>query len=227
MIIHFQKFIGETMNEVLDRFKLEYPNAVKVSYAGRLDPLAFGTVIILTDEDTLTQNNYCNFDKEYKFKLIHGIQTDTYDILGLITNESKEDNELVIPDVGSYDMYYPPYSSYKIKNKPLWYYTINKIAIDKKPMKKIKLIKLEKTNKIMYTGEELLAIIQEKINTVKKQTFRQIETLELYTKSIVLDKQYVVSEFDIALSSGGFVRHFGNMMGGVCYDIERVQYNII
>ena len=65
MIIEFNKNIGETMNDVINRFKKEYflKKEDKVSFAGRLDPLAFGKIILLTDSDKFKQDEFCNFNK--------------------------------------------------------------------------------------------------------------------------------------------------------------------
>ena len=85
MIIYHNKEIGQTMNQVIDDIKKLY-HTKKITYAGRLDPLAYGLVIILTDDDIYKRDNYIGQNKVYQFQMINGIQTDTYDILGLIKN---------------------------------------------------------------------------------------------------------------------------------------------
>jgi len=72
MIIEFNKNIGETMNDVINRFKKEYflKKEDKVSFAGRLDPLAFGKIILLTESDKYNQDKFCNFDKIYTFSVL-------------------------------------------------------------------------------------------------------------------------------------------------------------
>ena len=55
----------------------------KYSFAGRLDPMARGKMIVLQDEECKNQDLYCGLDKTYEFSILYGFQTDTYDVLGL------------------------------------------------------------------------------------------------------------------------------------------------
>ena len=73
------KPIGKTPLEMLD-----YVNADKKSYAGRLDPMAHGLLLVLTNEHCLAQNSFHNFNKVYKFEILIGLNTDTHDILGIL-----------------------------------------------------------------------------------------------------------------------------------------------
>jgi tRNA pseudouridine55 synthase len=95
MIIQFNKKIGETMDEMISRFRLEYSidNKIKVAYAGRLDPLAFGIIILLTDKDIYNKEKYCGKDKTYTCMIVHGVQTDTYDIMGKIVSDKNREPE--------------------------------------------------------------------------------------------------------------------------------------
>lgn len=230
MIIPFYKQIGELMIDVLNRFDKIYKTKRKC-FAGRLDPIAFGIVYILTDDDVIYKEIFCSFRKIYKFKLIHGIKTDTFDILGLITNVNQDNidtTNLIIPN--DYVMEYPQYSSYKIKNtgKPYWYCTMNNIKIDEKdkPMKNVTVYNFQICEQIEIYGKELLKLIKNKIGKVKKQSFRQKEIVELWEKNINFNDDYFITSYKIELSSGGYVRYFGNYLGGTCYDIQRIHYKI-
>ena len=57
-----------------------------------------------------------------------------------------------------------------------------------------------------------------------RQTFRQKDIKELWNQNIEIKKEYKIYEFEISLSSGGYVRNFGNLLGGICFDIERLEY---
>ena len=119
------------MTEVIKRFSEENNVKEKIAYAGRLDPLAYGKITILTGNDIYKKDDYCNKSKIYETWMIEGIMTDTYDILGLVVTEPLEPLEPLVPH--SYKQYYPPYSSIPIRigniRKPLWYYTKNNIKI--------------------------------------------------------------------------------------------------
>lgn len=223
-IYKFFKYEGETMNETLDRFALLCPQAKRKCYVGRLDPMAKGLLFILTDDDVHFKMTLCNLDKTYSFSLLHGIKTDTFDILGIICETNCEYKPI---SSGTYNMIYPKWSNYKIAGKPLWYYTKNKIEPPSEPSKCIKLYSIEhgdiKSGEII--GEQLLSLIVFKIQKVNKKTFRQDEIIAKWHEIINPSNIYYFSNFIIKLSSGGFVRYFGNMMGGTCFNICRLTYD--
>ena len=130
MIIEFYKQIGETPLQAIERFKKESPqhSKSKISYAGRLDPMAHGTLILLLNESCNLQNTLHRLSKVYRFKMLLGVSTDTYDILGVFksitggTTFTIEDIKSKFKNLKETDYYqkYPPYSSYRINGKPLW-----------------------------------------------------------------------------------------------------------
>jgi len=230
MILLFDKRIGETMDEMIRRFRQEYSidNKTKVAYAGRLDPLAFGKIILLTDRDIYDKEKYCGKDKTYTCKIVHGIQTDTYDIMGKITGENIW--EPVYNDVEDleYEQQYPMYSSiYVIQDgirKPLWYYEKNNIKVVNMPSKKVKLISSEKITEESISSTELFRIINNRIEQVKKDTYRQDEIIALWKDKLDINNNYTISKWKFTITSGGYIRYLANKMNGCCYDIERVCY---
>ena len=91
---------GETPLECLDRFKKENPEyeevgpqgtlvrhdfaKSKMTYAGRLDPLAEGLLLVLVGEECKKKEKYLGLDKEYEVDVLFGFATDTYDVLGIL-----------------------------------------------------------------------------------------------------------------------------------------------
>jgi len=55
-----------------------------MTYAGRLDPLAEGLLLVLTGEECKNKEKYLGLDKEYEVDVLFGFATDTYDILGKV-----------------------------------------------------------------------------------------------------------------------------------------------
>ena len=234
MIIYHHKKIGQTMNQVVDDIKKQY-NTNKVTYAGRLDPLAFGLIIILTDEDVHKRDEYTGKNKIYKFYIIHGIQTDTFDIMGLLCDKSIQLNDTLIDNknkfninkinLGKQIMEYPSYSSVPIKehnNKPYWYCTLNNLEVKNKPTKEIEIYDIKILDNITKTKDELIQLINDKINKVTSDTFRQTDILEKWNS--IEDKLYEIYKMEIKISSGGYVRNIANILGGCAYDIERTEY---
>ena len=99
-----------------------------LSYAGRLDPMAEGVILVLIGDENKRRKDYENLPKTYVFSLLLGISTDTYDVLGKITSYSpKKMFPTITPSLlnsflGEQTQTLPPYSSYAINGKPLYYY---------------------------------------------------------------------------------------------------------
>lgn len=60
---------------------------IPMTYAGRLDPLAEGVLLILIGDECKKKDEYLNKTKEYEVDILFGFSTDTYDLMGLITNK--------------------------------------------------------------------------------------------------------------------------------------------
>ncbi len=229
MIIEFNKNIGETMNEVINRFKTDYnmKKEDKVSFAGRLDPLAFGKIILLTDSDKYKQDEFCNFNKIYSFSVLQDFQTDTYDIMGLVT-DYKQFNELTFENIKSIKQSYPPYSSKTInvngKMTKLWELAKqNNIQEENIPTKDVNIYYVRKIKDYEIKGIELYNFISESINKVHGN-FRQKEILEKWYSVLDVKKIYNISDYETKISSGGYVRSIANNMNGVAFNICRQKY---
>jgi tRNA U55 pseudouridine synthase TruB len=228
MIYIYDKHIGETMNELIKRFSEENNVKEKIAYAGRLDPLAYGKITILTGNDIYKKDDYCNKSKVYETWMIEGIMTDTYDILGLVVTDPLKPLESLVPHC--YKQYYPPYSSIPIrvgdKRKPLWYYTKNNIKIpdELRPYKHVILHNVIKLDEKYISSNELLDIILDRISKVIMGDFRQDDIIKQWKHLLSKTFTYKISKWQFKISSGGYIRYIANMMGNTCYDINRIAY---
>ncbi len=76
---------GETCLEALQRLKNELQTSDPMTYAGRLDPLAAGLLIVLQGQDEIAgKAAYLDLPKTYEFEVVFGVSTDTFDQLGII-----------------------------------------------------------------------------------------------------------------------------------------------
>lgn len=131
VVLH--KEIGTTPLEVLREWQESHPEYkdVKASYAGRLDPMASGKLLILLGEECKRQSRYTKLDKEYEIEVLLDISTDTGDVLGLpsyrdvTTYPTKTDIEACLKKlVGSAEVPYPAYSSKTVNGTPLFLHTL-------------------------------------------------------------------------------------------------------
>ena len=92
---------GQTPNELIKELKKKH-NLKKMSFIGRLDPMASGVMLLLKNEQCKKQNEILklmkrdDYFKGYRFKLILGIETLSYDVLSnyiKITNIIDEDSK--------------------------------------------------------------------------------------------------------------------------------------
>lgn len=86
-MIKLYKQIGETPLEALRRLRRQRPelSESRLSYAGRLDPMAAGILPVLVGEENDNRESFLSTDKTYRFEVLFGVDTDTFDLLGLPT----------------------------------------------------------------------------------------------------------------------------------------------
>ena len=227
------KPVGITLNEQINELK-KVENCNKICYAGRLDPMAHGLMIYLKNEECKSVQSYLGLDKTYRFKIICGISTDTYDILGKINSYSdkfidtdKLDNNINI-FIGEYNQEYPPFSSKVVNDKPLWKHaldnTLNNIKI---PKKKINIYNLKIISKTKINFRNLQENVIYKINLLKSDNFRKDEIIKDW-ESLNLSELSIL-EMEADVSSGTYIRSLSQRIGNyfncptVIYDIFRTR----
>ena len=129
-VIAIWKNVGETPLEALNRLRAEKPEyaTATLSYAGRLDPAAEGVLIVLVNEANKDREKYLSLDKTYEVRILFGVSTDTYDVLGTVTKATADFSEAIMKKaeqsrldfIGDIIQDYPPYSSKTIDGKALF-----------------------------------------------------------------------------------------------------------
>jgi tRNA U55 pseudouridine synthase TruB len=127
------KEVGETPLMALTRWKEAHPAyaSVPASYAGRLDPMASGKLLILLGEECKQQKKYTDLDKEYEIEILLDAGSDTGDALGLVTYSGAETSldksalqKVLQGERGVHTRPYPPFSSKTVDGKPLFLHTL-------------------------------------------------------------------------------------------------------
>ena len=80
-----EKKVGETPLHALEAFRAQHQELFEVplTYAGRLDPMAEGKMLILIGEECKNQDAYRGLDKEYEIEVLLDAGSDTGDVLGV------------------------------------------------------------------------------------------------------------------------------------------------
>lgn len=124
----FYKELGETSFQCVERFRREFPEFTdeRLSFAGRLDPMAEGEMLILIGDDNDNRDEFLSKDKEYETEFIFGITTDTFDVMGKIAQTVTEPVpvEKIQSHVQSYvktfEQKFPPFSKRHVKGKAMF-----------------------------------------------------------------------------------------------------------
>ena len=221
------------LEHLSDLKKQEKIKSKKSSYAGRLDPMAHGLMIYLSDEYCKKQDNFIGLDKTYKFKIAFGITTDTYDILGKIKKISSEKinievlKSIINNYIGSKKQYYPPYCSYKINGKPLWKHSLDGTLDFDLPSKIITIYNLNILNNYFLDFENFRLDVLNKISNLKSNNFRNDEIMSGWEK-IKMDNVLIL-DIIADVSSGTYIRSLCNEIGceigvgAIAYDIFRIK----
>lgn len=211
-----------------------------MTYAGRLDPMASGLLIVLAGEETKNKEKYLALSKEYESEVLFGFSTDTYDILGKVQHTDKLEfvsmsdlknkiQQSIKFFTRKFIQKYPAYSSKTVKGKPLFAYAREGEEVETPErevfVQSLKFIKMRKIN-----NKKLFQNIEKRIEKVAGD-FRQKEILKIWKKELnkkTVDYFYVAS-FKIKCSSGTYVRSIANSLGekiGVptlAYKIKRTK----
>jgi len=127
------KGVGETPLGAIQEWKKRNPAYANVSasYAGRLDPMASGKLLVLLGNECKRQRVYTGLDKEYEIEVLLDLGSDTGDVLGLSEYAVKEtypDASAVAATIhsehGTHTQAYPIFSSKTVAGKPLFLHAL-------------------------------------------------------------------------------------------------------
>lgn len=165
-----EKSVGETPLEVIEAWREKHPQykSTALSYAGRLDPMASGKLLILIGEECKKQRAYTDLDKEYELELVLDIASDTGDALGLTTYDFKDTTpkrkevlHALLKEQGAHERAYPAFSSKTVDGKPLFLYalsgTLDSVTI---PTHTEHIYRIELLDLFVLTHRELQARVQ-------------------------------------------------------------------
>jgi len=242
-VITLYKKEGETPLECMDRFRAQNPQYqhVSLTYAGRLDPLACGKLLVLAGDMVHKKEEYCACDKEYYVEALLGLQTDTYDVLGIPQNyknrttqelsaQGRQDfpKEDVVQALGFFiekkEQPYPPYSSRTVNGKPMWQWAregrLDEIEI---PTREVEIYAISDVETREITQQEIL----DRVNTITRLVtgdFRQDEIRNAWhyragsriSSSLRLENSGMTEmlvSFHVKCSSGTYIRTLVHELG--------------
>ncbi len=246
-----QKSVGETPLQALERLRElhDIPTTIPLAYAGRLDPMASGTLLVLVGDTCKKQSEYHSLDKTYEFEILFGIQSDTGDVLGLVekdtTNSEHIRQEKLAHEarklVGNISLPYPHFSSKEVRGKPLHIWALegrlNEIEI---PTKHSRIYSLSCHSVRDIHMDELYTKVIQKIETIPKVTeaskalgadFRR-DDVRAHWKDILdssPESTFKIATCTATVSSGTYIRSLAPLIAkqmntcGLAYSIHRTH----
>lgn len=217
------KPVGISPLQAIQYLKTVHPDlsSVPLGYAGRLDPMASGLLLVLAGDENRKRKDYERLEKTYEFEILFGFETDTYDVLGLIQNRTNVPIEKI--DLrktldffsGTFVQPYPPYSSPRVNGKPLYYWArsnrLSEVAIPEKKVL-VQQIALESLHEISF--HEIQTRIIDNLTALSPAAgdFRQQFILEQWREEKSAE-QYRIARCRVRCSSGLYVRSLCNEIG--------------
>lgn len=251
--ILLDKKVGETPLVTAEKYRKEHPEleGVPMAYAGRLDPMASGKLLVLLGEECKIQEKYHDLDKEYIFEVLFGVGSDTGDVLGLLQyaqtpNITKAKLKRAAADlIGEVELPYPHFSSKTVHGKPLHVWTLegrlDEIEI---PTKRSSIYALELVELREQSAQEIYTYATQKIETIPLVTqeskalgndFRRTDVRASW-KTFIEEHDsntiFYVARFVCVASSGTYMRTLASVIAGkfgtkgLAYSIERTKIGI-
>jgi len=247
-----EKAVGETPLETLERFRASRSDLVDIplTYAGRLDPMASGKLLVLIGEECKNQDTYRHLDKAYTVEVLLDATSDTGDILGVVKTAppvNYEENWQPLLDalLGPITLPYPAYSSRTVHGKPLHTWAvegrIDEVSI---PEKTSLIYALEFIQTQTIARDDLFARAVQKIALLPPVTdlrkalgndFRRPEVLaswEQFSKTGAPSDRYTILTISCICSSGTYMRTLADVIAtaagtrGLAFSIHRTDIGI-
>jgi tRNA pseudouridine(55) synthase len=246
-VIKAYKKIGETPLQLLERLRIEKPELKdeKLSYAGRLDPMAEGETLVLIGEENKNYEKHLGYDKEYEATFLVGFSTDTMDILGLTTN--------VVPEIPLEDYLgsrslrdqvenlkkikkqtYPWFSGMTVDGKKLFdHFKEGNLDIER-PTLDVEIREAELIEERQIPKDEIKEYIFESIQKVEGD-FRQEEILDKWSGGFAPRIESGVTDFSnlqifkvrFLVSSGTFIRALTEEFDFPCYLLKLKRTSVL
>lgn len=222
-IFKIWKPVGLTPLEAIETLKEKEASLkeAKMTYAGRLDPLASGVLILLSGEDRFNKEDYLKLPKTYEVEVLFGVSTDTGDVLGLI--EKVSDSEVSLSKV---EQVGPTFVGKKSQTAPKF----SSPSLDGKNFtKEIEIYSINIKEGRALKSETVLKEVAEKISQVAGN-FRQASIEAKWQKVLKeKDSSLLVVKLEVVVSSGTYMRVLASQIGealgvpALAYSITRLK----
>lgn len=203
------KPLGATPLQALEllRIAAKLPARMKLSYAGRLDPMATGLLPVLHGGLLQHQEDFWYLPKRYLATMLIGLHTDSFDILGIPERliGDAPDHERITTAVrglvGKTFLSVPVFSSYRFREN-----------LAEIPVRCMAVSQIDVLGMDAIDHESLNALACQRIELVHG-AFRQTETLDAWQRVLKKPGQWDTIQLDIHCGSGTYIRSLAHELG--------------
>lgn len=235
------KPVSKTPLEAVLELKKQKPalRLKSITYAGRLDPMAEGLLILLAGTKVHEKEKFLKLDKTYKVKAVLGFSSDSFDLLGLPQKvvgpapAKKEVMSCLNSLTGPVTLPLPAFSSPVHKGKPLHVWARQNSIIEL-PKRKSNIHSINQLRISKVSTTVLLNYITKSISKVKGD-FRQDKVLNAWRLLLAQDSILTTLSFEVSCQSGTYIRSLVHELGiklrsgAIVYTLKRIKvgpYNL-
>ena len=224
-IVSLYKPQGMTPLQLIEKFRLENPKYKdeKIGFAGRLDPLAHGVMLLTVGEANKRRQYFLHLNKTYKFSVLFGVETDSYDYLGVLkgiqtlelpSNYKQVVEKFIKEHIGQYTQPYPPFSSKTINGVQLYKLSKQGVKNLDLPTREVEVFSFKFLSEETILGKGLLKIMVSNLRKIKG-FFRQTRIIKQWRDyfKVNSDLEFKILHFEIECSSGTYVRSLAHNIG--------------
>lgn len=211
--------------QVIQKLKNDHPelSGIKITYVGRLDPLAEGVMILLSGDAISDKKAFMGLNKTYEFDLLLGVSTDTFDLMGIpkirkITKNLKITSvrlrQLLRDLIGTVTQAYPPFSGKTINGIKMFELAkANLLMNEKIPKQKGEIYEAKLLSEHEIPFGYLLSEVVRRVESIEGD-FRQMDIIQAWKAlTIPLDTRLPSYRIRVSCSSGLFVRSIAQELG--------------
>lgn len=221
-MITIYKKEGELLSSLVVRARTEYQisSEESVTYAGRLDPMASGVMILLVGKEEIAKEkaSILQLPKVYEFEILLDVSTDTHDVLGIIDakhslemNKKELHEDMIRSAIAKYNhctysQQYPHFSSKPVDGKPLFMWA--KDGVEKElPSHDVTIFNLEMLKMRTMIGVDVAENAIMRVQNIRGD-FRQEEIIDSWKTFAEknTDQIYTIVKMRAEVSSGTYIR---------------------
>ena len=220
MIVAVEKQAGWTPLEAMEALRARTPALAgePMVYAGRLDPMAEGLLLVLTGPDRHALPAHLGHDKDYRATFLFGVASDTHDALGRLTASAAVPE----PDVGvtavaalagTHVLPLPVWSAYRVRGHPLhWWAHAGRLAEVDVPTRAMRVDAVVEVTGAPRRAWDLLPDVLTRIGRVPG-AFRQGPARRDWEALAERDPPLLAVQATLTVGSGTFVRALAHDVG--------------